>query len=59
VQEGLKLGESDKQIRERVLQEDESIQPAVPTLRANPVHRKTLIENSVKGFIEFAKNPQI
>jgi glyoxylase-like metal-dependent hydrolase (beta-lactamase superfamily II) len=59
VQEGLKRGESDEQIRERVLREDESIQRVVPTLRANPVHRKTLIENSVKGFIEFAKNPQI
>jgi glyoxylase-like metal-dependent hydrolase (beta-lactamase superfamily II) len=59
VQEGLKQGESDEQIRERVLREDESIQRAVPTLRSNPIHRKTLIENSVQGFIEFAKNPQI
>ena len=59
VEEGLKLGESDEQIRERILCGDETIRKAVPTLRANPIHRKTLIENSVRGFIEFAKNPQI
>jgi glyoxylase-like metal-dependent hydrolase (beta-lactamase superfamily II) len=59
VQKGLKLGESDVQIRERVLREGESIQRAVPALCANAVHRKTLIENSVRGFIEFAKKPQI
>jgi glyoxylase-like metal-dependent hydrolase (beta-lactamase superfamily II) len=59
VQEGLKQGELDEEIRERVLREDETIREVVPMLRANPVHRKTLIENSVQGFIEFARNLQI
>ena len=59
VQEGLKQGESDEEIMERVLREDETILDVVSMLRANPVHRKTLIENSVQGFIEFARNPQI
>jgi glyoxylase-like metal-dependent hydrolase (beta-lactamase superfamily II) len=59
VAEGLKSGYSDAEIRERVLKEDESIRGTVPTLKANAVHRKTLIENSVQGFIEFAKKPQI
>jgi hypothetical protein len=27
--------------------------------KANPVHKKTLIENSVPGFIDFAKNHKI
>jgi hypothetical protein len=57
--EGVKRGNSDEAIREAVLAQDETIQKAVPALRGNPVHRKTLIENSVRGFIEFAKNPQI
>jgi glyoxylase-like metal-dependent hydrolase (beta-lactamase superfamily II) len=59
VMEGVKRGNSDEAIREAVLAQDETIQKAVPALRGNPVHRKTLIENSVRGFIEFAKNPQI
>jgi hypothetical protein len=59
VQDGLKQGESDEEIRERVLLEDETIREVVSMLRANPLHRKTLIENSVQGFIEFARNPQI
>jgi glyoxylase-like metal-dependent hydrolase (beta-lactamase superfamily II) len=59
VREGVKLGESDDAIREKVLLEDESIRGVVPMLKANPVHRKTLIENSVQGFIEFAKRPRI
>ena len=59
VEEGLRRGESDDEIRETVLCGDETIQKIVPMLRSNPVHRKTLIENSVQGFINFAKNPQI
>lgn len=59
VREGVKRGDSDEAICEAVLAQDETIQKVVPGLRANPVHRKTLIENSVGGFIEFAKNPQI
>lgn len=57
--EGVKRGDSEEAIREAILSGDETIQRAVPLLKANPVHRKTLIENSVRGFVEFAKNPQI
>ncbi len=59
VSEGVKRGDDEETIREAVLTQDESIQKVVPSLRANLVHRKTLIENSVRGFIEFARNPQI
>ena len=58
-EEGLKRGENTDDIRERILKEDETILKAVPTLKSNPVHRKTLIENSTQGFINFAQNPQI
>jgi glyoxylase-like metal-dependent hydrolase (beta-lactamase superfamily II) len=59
VEEGVNHGDSEKAIREAVLRQDETIQKVVPTLKANPLDRKTLIENSVQGFIEFAINPQI
>ncbi len=58
-EESLKHGENAETIRERIFALDETIRAVLPELRQNPVHRKTLIENSVRGFIEFAQNPQI
>jgi glyoxylase-like metal-dependent hydrolase (beta-lactamase superfamily II) len=57
--EGVKRGDSMEVIRERIFREDETVTKIVPVLKRNPVHRRTLIENSVRGFVEFAKNPQI
>ncbi len=59
VQEDLKRGESPEAIREHIFREDETISKAIPMLQANPIHHKTLIENSVRGFIEFVRNPLI
>ena len=57
VEETMKRGESAEAIRDTVLREDETIREIVPNLKANPVHCKTLIENSVQGFIDFAEEP--
>ncbi len=59
VEAGLKNNESEEIIQDRILKEDETIQKIVPFLMSDPVNRKTLIENSVRGFVEFAKNPVI
>jgi glyoxylase-like metal-dependent hydrolase (beta-lactamase superfamily II) len=59
VEEGVRRGCSPENIRERIFREDASIRKALPTLKNNAVHRKTLIENSVQGFIEFVQNPRI
>jgi glyoxylase-like metal-dependent hydrolase (beta-lactamase superfamily II) len=53
--EGVRQGESSEAIREQIFREDETIRKAVPALKENPVHRKTLIENSVQGFIDFVR----
>jgi glyoxylase-like metal-dependent hydrolase (beta-lactamase superfamily II) len=58
-QEGIKKGQSPKTIRETVFRQDETIRGAISMLKANPVLRKTLVENSVQGFIEFAQKSQI
>jgi glyoxylase-like metal-dependent hydrolase (beta-lactamase superfamily II) len=58
-EEGVRKGESAEAIRERILKEDETVRKIAPVLKRNPVHRKTLIENSVQGFIDFAEKPQI
>ena len=59
VEESLKRGENAEAISERIFEEDETIREVLPKLRADPIQRKTLVENSVRGFIEFAQNPQI
>ncbi len=59
VEEGLRREETFDVICERILKEDNSIRRAVPALETNPVHRKTLIKNSVQGFIEYAAKPTI
>jgi glyoxylase-like metal-dependent hydrolase (beta-lactamase superfamily II) len=58
-EEGVRKGESAEAIRERILKEDETVRKIAPVLKKNPVHRKTLVENSVQGFIDFAENPKI
>jgi glyoxylase-like metal-dependent hydrolase (beta-lactamase superfamily II) len=58
-EEGVRQGESTEAICERILREDLTIQKAIPALTADPVSRKTLIENSVEGFIEFVKNSRL
>ncbi|MCW4018729.1 MAG: MBL fold metallo-hydrolase [Candidatus Bathyarchaeota archaeon] len=58
VEEAVKSGASDEQIRKAVLVGDETVQHLVPTLKSNPVFKKTLIENTVQGFINFARNPK-
>ncbi len=59
VQDGLRRGESPEAIREEIFREDETIRNSLPELKENPVNRRTLLENSVLGFIEFVRNPQI
>ena len=58
VQEGVRRGDSQEVIQEMIFREDKTIRPAVPALKTDPVNRKTLIENSVQGFIEFVQNPR-
>lgn len=53
--EGVKNGESTEAIRETILREDPRVRGIAPALKANPVHRKTLIENSVQGFVDFVR----
>lgn len=54
-EEGVKKNESPEAIREAILREDPRVHKIAPALKLNPVHRKTLIENSVQGFVDFAR----
>ncbi len=56
VEDGVLRGDNAEAIRERIFSNDKTVSPAMPMLSSNPVHRKTLIEKSVQGFIEFVQN---
>ncbi len=58
-QNSLRRGETTEAICERILREDLTIHKAIPAVATDPVSRKTLIENSVEGFIEFVKYPRM
>ncbi len=56
--EGLKKSQSLEEIKEAIFSRDPRIRDLVSQVRRNPIHQKTLLENSVQGFVDFArKNP--
>jgi glyoxylase-like metal-dependent hydrolase (beta-lactamase superfamily II) len=57
-EDGVKNGQSQSAITERILHEDEAMRKAAAYFKAHPVLVKTAIENSVQGFIEYAKKNQ-
>jgi glyoxylase-like metal-dependent hydrolase (beta-lactamase superfamily II) len=53
--EGVKNRRSLEEIRERILVEDTVMRKLAGYLKAHPIYVKTVLENSVRGFIEFAE----
>jgi hypothetical protein len=56
--EGIKNKQSLEEIRERILSEDKVMRKIARFLRSHPVYAKTMLENSVQGFIDFAEKSQ-
>ena len=57
--EGIENRQSPEAIRERILAEDSVMRKIAPFLKSHPIFMKTVIENSVQGFIYFAANAQV
>jgi glyoxylase-like metal-dependent hydrolase (beta-lactamase superfamily II) len=55
-EEGVRNRQSGDAVRERILVEDKVMCGTASFLRSHPILRKTVIENSVQGFIDFAEN---
>ncbi len=53
--EGVENNESSDSIRQRILEEDETIRNIVPYLKVHPIFEETVLINSMKGFIDFAE----
>jgi glyoxylase-like metal-dependent hydrolase (beta-lactamase superfamily II) len=60
-EEGVKQNWSFEQIRDRIIAEDKVInQFAIASfIRSHHIYSKTILENCVKGFIEYSKQKQI
>lgn len=57
-QEGIKNKQSLEEIRERILSGDKIMRKLAEHLKSHPIYVKTVLENSVQGFIEFAETAQ-
>jgi len=53
--EGIKNEQSPDAIRARISAEDEVMRKLAGFLKSHPIYAKTVLENSVKGFIDFAE----
>jgi hypothetical protein len=60
-EEGVKQNWSLEQIRDRIVDEDKVMSQVaiVSFIKSHPIYSKTVLENCVKGFIEYAKQKQI
>jgi glyoxylase-like metal-dependent hydrolase (beta-lactamase superfamily II) len=56
--EGVKNKRSAEEIRERIISEDKVMRELAGFLRSHPIYVKTVLENSVQGFIKFAETTQ-
>ncbi|MCX8150029.1 MAG: MBL fold metallo-hydrolase [Candidatus Bathyarchaeota archaeon] len=53
--EGVNKNQSLGEIKEAIFSRDPRIRSVVSQVRQNKVHQKTLLENSVQGFVDFAR----
>ena len=54
-EEGVRNRKSPESIQENILAEDENMRRMASFFAAHPIDRKTLIDNSVQGFIDFVE----
>jgi glyoxylase-like metal-dependent hydrolase (beta-lactamase superfamily II) len=58
IEEAIKDKQSPEAIRERILTEDKAMRKIASFVRSHPIFMKTMLENSVQGFIDFAGKPK-
>jgi len=57
-EESVRNGLSAEEIRNKILSEDKAMRKIAFYLKAHPEFMKTAVENSVQGFIDFARKPR-
>ena len=57
-EEGVRKNQSLEEIRDRIIFEDKVVQQLADYLKAHRIYSKTALENSVQGFVDYAKQIQ-
>ena len=57
--EGVKSKQNSRVTRERILAEDEAMRKLFPFFRSHPIYVRTVLENSIQGFIDFAEKSML
>ena len=57
-EEEIKRGHGLKEVQERILVEDKVMQKLAGFIKSHPIYAKTMLENNVQGFIDFAEKVQ-
>ncbi len=57
-EEGVRRNQSLGEIRDRIIAEDQVMSQIADFVQAHPIYSKTMLENCVLGFIEYAKQKQ-
>jgi hypothetical protein len=55
---GVENKQSLEEIREKIFAEDKAMRKIAGFLRSHPIYAKTMLINSVQGFIDFAERSQ-
>jgi hydroxyacylglutathione hydrolase len=58
-EEGVKENWSLEQIRDQIIAQDKALNLAADFVKSHRIYSKTVLENCVRGFIEYAKQKQI
>jgi glyoxylase-like metal-dependent hydrolase (beta-lactamase superfamily II) len=57
-EDGVRMSQSLEQIRDRIIAEDPVLRRNVDFIRSHRIYSKTVLENCVKGFVEYAMQVQ-
>jgi len=57
-EDGIKKNQSLEQIRDRIIQEDKLMTETIDFIKNHRIYSKTILENCILGFIEYAKQKQ-
>ena len=57
--DGVKKNQSLEEIRDRIIQEDKAMNRIIGYVKSHQIYSKTMLENCVKGFIEYAKQNRV
>jgi glyoxylase-like metal-dependent hydrolase (beta-lactamase superfamily II) len=57
-EDGVRQKQSLEQIRDRIIAQDKSMNQIVDFVKAHRIYSKTMLENCVRGFIEYAQQKE-